>query len=155
MPQCRLVQTLAVVFLCLFAVVATAQQAKPTADEVKALTLKATQLVLDKGIDEARAIFNKDGEFKYGEIYVNVLNTKGAWVVYPPKPEGVGKVIINLQDADGRFLTQDILKMAADNGEGWVEYRWKNPVTNTIQLKQSYVKKAVGTDYVVYVGVYK
>jgi cytochrome c len=155
MPRFGIIRMLAMGCLCLIAYAASAQDAKPTADEVKALTLKATQVVLDKGIDEARAIFNKDGEFKYGEIYVNVLNTKGAWVVYPPKPEGVGKVIINLQDADGRFLTQDILKMAADNGEGWVEYRWKNPVTNKIQLKQSYVKKAGGTDYVVYVGIYK
>ena len=155
MPRFRLIQTLAVGFMCLFAVAALSEDTKPTADDVKALTLKATQLVLDKGIDETRAVFNKDGEFKHGEIYVNVLDTKGAWVVYPPKPEGVGKVIINLQDADSRFLVQDILKMAAENGEGWVEYRWKNPVNNKIQLKQSYVKKVSGTDYVVYIGVYK
>jgi signal transduction histidine kinase len=146
---------LAVLAMCLSAFAALGQEAKPSADEVKALTVKATQLVLDKGIDAARAVFYQDGEFKHGEIYVNVLDTKGAWVVYPPKPEGVGKVIINLQDADGRFLVQDILKMAAENGEGWVEYRWKNPVSNKIQLKQSYVKKVSGTDYVVYVGVYK
>ena len=150
------IQLLAAGFTGVFAAAALAEDNKPTAEEVKALTLQATQLVADKGIEQARAVFNQDGAFKHGEIYVNVIDTKGTWVVYPPKPEGVGKVLINLQDADGKFLVQDILKLAADQPEGgWIEYHWKNPVTNTIQQKQSYVKKVSGTDYVVYVGIYK
>jgi signal transduction histidine kinase len=136
--------------------VARADDARPTADEVKALTLQATQLVADKGIEPARIAFNQEGTFKHGEIYVNVIDTKGTWVIYPPKPEGVGKVILNLQDADGKFLVRDILKVADENVDGgWIEYRWKNPTTNLIQPKQSYVKKVSGTDYIVYIGVYK
>ena len=152
--SCVLVMTMG--YAGLLGGAALAEDAKPTPDEVKALTLQATQLVADKGIEQARAVFNQDGAFKHGEIYVNVIDSKGTWVVYPPKPEGVGKVILNLQDADGKFLVQDILKVAADNSEGgWIEYHWKNPVTNTIQPKQSFVKKVAGTDYVVYVGIYK
>lgn len=135
---------------------AWADDAKPTADEVKALTILATQFVADKGIEPARVAFNQEGEFRHGEIYVNVIDSKGAWVIYPPKPEGVGKVVLNLQDADGKFVVKDILKVAEDDKDGgWTEYRWKNPTTNTIQPKQSYVKKVAGTDYVVYIGVYK
>jgi cytochrome c len=155
MPGLRVVRALVVGFMCLFAGATLAEDHKPTADEVKALTLKATQLVLDQGIDEARSVFNKNGEFKYGDVYVNVIDSKGAWVVYPPKPEGVGKVMLNLKDADGKFMVQDILKVAGEKGEGWTEYRWVNPVSNQIQQKQTYVKKATGTDYVVYIGMYK
>jgi len=151
----RVVYGLVLSLLCLSGSAAMGQDKKPTADDVKELTVKATQLVADKGIDAARTVFNQDGEFKYGEVYVNVIDGKGAWVIYPPKPEGVGKVILNLQDADGKFLVQDILKMAADPGEGWIDYRWINPVSHQIQAKQSYVKKVGGTDYVVYVGIYK
>jgi signal transduction histidine kinase len=141
--------------MCLVAVTALADDKKPTADEVMALTLKASQLVTAEGIDKARIAFDKDGEYKYGEIYVNVIDSKGAWVVYPPKPEGVGRVVLGVQDADGKFIVRDILKVAADSGEGWTEYRWKNPATNLLQLKETYVKKVTGTDYIVYVGVYK
>lgn len=151
-----LVQIMTVGCIGLFSTAALAEDKKPTADEVKALTLQASQLVADKGIEQARSVFNQDGSFKHGEVYVSVIDTKGAWVVYPPKPEGVGKVILNLQDADGKFLVQDILKVAAENSEGgWIEYHWKNPVTNLIQQKQTFVKKVGGTDYVVYVGIYK
>jgi cytochrome c len=151
-----LVQMMAVGFTCVAVTAAFAGDTKPTPDEVKTLTLRATQMVEDKGIESARSTFNQDGEFKYGEIYVGVMDSKGTWVVYPPKPEAVGKVIYNLQDADGKFLVQAMLKTADDNKEGgWVEYHWKNPVTNTIQLKQTFIKRASGTDYVVYIGIYK
>jgi signal transduction histidine kinase len=151
-----LVQMMTVACTGLFSIAVRAEEDKPTAEEVKALTLRAARLVADKGIEQARAAFYQDGEYKHGEIYVNVIDSKGAWVIYPPKPAGEGKVILNLQDADGKFLVQDILKVAADAPEGgWVDYRWKNPVTNMIQPKQSFVKKAGGSDYVVYIGVYK
>jgi hypothetical protein len=83
--------------MCLVGNAALAADGKPTADEVKALTHKAAVYVADKGIDEARAAFNQEGEFKHGEIYVNVIDSKGAWVIYPPRPDGVGKVVINIK----------------------------------------------------------
>ena len=156
MRRRALVRMMTVACVCVLSLAARAEDSKPTAEEVKALTLQAAQLVADKGIEQARAVFYQDGEYKHDEIYVSVIDTKGAWVIYPPKPAGEGKVILTLQDADGKFLVQDILKVAADAPEGgWVDYRWKNPVTNLIQAKQSFVKKAGGSDYVVYVGIYK
>ena len=149
------IKILVAAVMCLVAVTTAAENNKPTADEVKALTLKASDVVRDAGIEQARAIFNKDGEFKHDEIYVNVIDGKGVWMIYPPKPEGVGKSMLNIQDADGKFLVQEILKLAAANGEGWIEYRWKNPVTNLLQLKETYVKQVSGTDFVVYIGRYK
>jgi cytochrome c len=150
-----LVQMMAVGFACVSVTAAVADDTKPTPDEVKALTLHAAQLVADKGIEPALAAFQQEGEFKHGELYVNVVDSKGTWIIYPPKPEGVGRSVINVQDADGKFIVQDILKVAADRGEGWTEYRWKNPVSSLLQMKQTYVKKVGGTDYVVYIGIYK
>ena len=102
----------------LFGNTAWASEEKPTADDVRTLTIEATKLVAEQGIDPARNAFNKDGEFKHGEIYVNVIDSKGTWIIYPPKPEAVGKVILNLQDADGRFLVKDILKVADESADG-------------------------------------
>jgi len=141
--------------MCLVAVTTSAEASNPTAEEVKALTLKASKVVHDQGIEPARAAFDQAGEFKYGEIYVNVIDGKGVWIIYPPNPKGVGKNMFDFQDADGKFVVRDILKVATESGEGWTEYRWINPVTKLLQLKRTYVKKVTGTDYTVYVGSYE
>jgi cytochrome c len=102
---------------------AVADPGTPGQDEVVALTRKAVAVIEAQGGDAAREIFNKEGEFKFGEIYVNLIDFKGAWVIYPPRPANVGLNVFNLKDADGRFLIQDIIKVARENDEGWVEYR--------------------------------
>ena len=134
--------------------VAQAQVKKPTQDEVKALTVKAADLVAAKGIDEAAKAFTTEGEFKYGEVYINVIDTQGNWVVFPPKPENKGKSVLNFIDEDGKELGKDILNTGL-KGEGWTEYRWKNPASNTIQPKITYVKRVPGKDLIVYSGIYK
>jgi cytochrome c len=133
----------------------SAQTAKPTQDEVAALTRKAADIIESQGIEAARDLFNKDGEFKYGEIYVNLIDFAGTWLIYPPRPAGVGQSVINVKDADGKFLVQDIIKLAKENGEGWIEYRWLNPVSNKIEPKVSFVKRIPGKDLATYVGIYK
>jgi cytochrome c len=140
--------------MLLFAPV-SAETAKPTQDEVAALTLKAAGIIESQGTEAARELFNKDGEFKYGEIYVNLIDFAGTWLIYPPRPAGVGQSVINVKDADGKFLVQDIIKLAKDKGEGWVEYRWLNPVSNKIEPKVSFVKRIPGKELVTYVGIYK
>ncbi len=130
-------------------------QGKPSQDQVKAITEKAAALVASDGIDKARSVFHADGEYKFGEVYVNIIDMNGVWLVYPPKPAGEGKSVLNVQDADGKFLVQDIIKVAKDQGAGWVEYRWQNPVSGKIEPKITYVKRVPGKDLIAYVGIYK
>lgn len=139
----------------LFAGPAAAQSAKPSQDDAKALTIKAADLVAAKGLDEAAKVFNADGEFKYGEIYVNVIDFAGIWKVYPPRPAGVGQSVVNVKDPDGKLLVQEIIALAKGTGEGWVEYRWLNPTSNRIEPKVTYVKRVPGQELIAYVGIYK
>lgn len=151
----RILRTLALAVLAmLVAGTAFAQAKKLTPDEVKALTVKAADFIAAKGLDEAERAFTAEGDFKFGEIYVNVIDVKGNWVIYPPKPENKGKTVLNFIDEDGKALGKDILDTGL-KGEGWTEYRWKNPATNTIQPKATYVKKVPGKDYIAYIGIYK
>lgn len=136
--------------------VAAAQTAKPTLDDAKGITLKAAELIVSKGLDEASKIFNTEGEFKFGEIYVNVIDLNGVWRVYPPRPAGVGQSVIAAKDPDGKLIVQEIIKVGTEgSGEGWVEYRWLNPASNKIEPKVTYVKRVPGADLIAYVGVYK
>ncbi|NYZ16748.1 chemotaxis protein [Azospirillum sp. RWY-5-1] len=134
---------------------AAAQTARPTQEDAKALTLAAAELVAARGLEEATKVFNADGAFKYGEIYVNVIDFTGVWKAYPPRPAGVGQSVINVKDPDGKLLVQEIIKVAKDTGEGWVEYRWMNPASNKIEPKVTYVKRVPGQELIAYVGIYK
>lgn len=134
---------------------AAAQESKPTQEDAKSITLKAAELIAAKGLDEAAKAFNAEGPFKHGEIYVNVIDFAGTWKVYPPRPAGVGQSVVNVKDPDGRFIVQDVLAVAREKDEGWVEYRWLNPASNKIEPKITYVKRVPGQELVAYVGIYK
>jgi Signal transduction histidine kinase len=134
---------------------ALGQDAKPTQNDAMAIARKAADLIQTIGLSEAAKVFNAEGDFKRGEIYVNVIDFGGVWKVYPPRPAGVGQTVINVKDPDGRYIVQDILTVARDKGEGWVEYRWLNPASNRIEPKVTYVKRVPGQELVTYVGIYK
>jgi signal transduction histidine kinase len=128
---------------------------KPTESDVQQIALKAAALVKDKGIEAARDAFNVEGEFKYGEIYVNVMSDKGIRLIYPPTPAVVNVDVLEAQDVDGKYMIKDILEVARAKGEGWTQYRWTNPTTKKIAEKMTYVKYVPERGSVVYVGVYK
>lgn len=128
---------------------------KPSPEQVKDITLQAAELVATKGIEAARIAFDTDGKFKFGEIYVNVIDANGTWLIYPPNPRNVGKSVLNAKDADGKFLVREIIRVATEHNEGWVEYRWLNPVSNQIEPKLTYVKQVPQKQVIAYVGVYR
>ncbi len=128
---------------------------KYTQDDAKALTLKAVALIQAKGLDGARMILHAEGEFKHDELYVNVIDLAGTWLIYPPMPSGEGRSVLEVKDATGKFLVRDIIKTALEQGEGWVEYRWLNPATKEVGPKVTYLKRVPDTDLIAYVGIYK
>ena len=132
-----------------------AQTARLSQDDVKALTLKAADLVAKAGVDNARDAFNREGEFKHDEIYVNVIDFTGTWLAYPPRPAAVGKSMLNVKDPDGKPLVQDIITLAKEQGEGWIEYRWLNPASNRIEPKITFVKRVPDHEMITYIGIYK
>ncbi|MBB3263257.1 signal transduction histidine kinase [Azospirillum sp. OGB3] len=123
-------------------------------ERVRAIALKAADLIAARGLEAAAAVFNRDGEFRHEALYVTVIDFAGVWKVYPPRPAGVGMSVINVKDPDGRDIVRDILSVARDAGEGWVEYRWLNPASNRIEPKTTFVKRVPGQDLVAYVGLY-
>lgn len=130
-------------------------QRPPSPESVRLLTLKAASLIAAEGIDKAREVFHAKGEFNYGEIYVNVIDTNGTWLVYPPNPRNEGKSVLNVKDTSGKLLVQEIIQVARDKGEGWVEYLWLNPASNRIEPKLTFVKYVPERGVITYIGLYK
>jgi len=125
-----------------------------TPDDAKTLVLKAAEELAHVGKAKAYAEFQeKGGAYWQGDLYVFVFNMEGIWEAYPPKPEAVGVSFLGIRDVDGKEFVKDMIEVAKTSGEGWVDYKWKNPITKKIQPKTSYIKR-VG-DVFLGVGVYK
>ena len=134
---------------------AMADVPKPTQDQVREITKEAAIVLASEGLEPARRKFMAPGRFLFGEVYVNVIDENGTWLVYPPNPKNEGKSVFNVRDADGKLLVQEIIRIAKEAGEGWVEYRWLNPVSNRIEPKLTFVKRVPERGVITYVGVYR
>lgn len=140
--------------LAVFAILMSTPSQAASPEDVRQLVQKAAETLSRDGKERAYAAFqDHNGPFWLGETYVFVINFQGAWEAYPPKPEVVGTPLLSLKDVDGKPFIQEMVELAQSKGEGWVDYKWKNPETNKIQPKSSYVKR-VG-DVIVAAGVYR
>ncbi|MCB1858127.1 MAG: cache domain-containing protein [Gammaproteobacteria bacterium] len=111
-----------------------------TPEEAQAMSQKAAALVNEKG-EEAFGVFAaKDGGFIEKDLYVFCMDLEGNMLSHAVKPDLVGK---NLKDFNkyGDHLFQDMIKVASDSGEGWVDYKWPYPGSDEVKDKTSYIIK--------------
>ncbi|MBC7860794.1 MAG: cache domain-containing protein [Burkholderiaceae bacterium] len=128
---------------------------KATRDDAVALIRKAAAYLNAHGKEKAAAAFNDaKGEFVDRDLYVYAadLTTGVAWA-HGVNPRIVGKSMLELRDADGKYFVKELLEVAKSKGRGWVDYKWPNPVSTILDAKTTYVEK-VGNN-VLACGVYK
>ena len=121
-----------------------------TPDEAKAMAEKAAAYLKANGPEKAFPVFDaKDGGFVDRDLYVYVYDAKGTVVAHGTNPALIGKVMLDFKDVDGKAF---IRESEAVKDTGWVDYKWQNPVTKTIEAKKTYIIR-VG-EYLVGVGAY-
>jgi cytochrome c len=120
---------------------------KAKADQAKDLAIAAAELIGTKGLDDGCPEMRvSGGHFYRGETYAFIMDLKGVWRCFPPKPAAEGQSALEVQDPDGKLLVKEMNEIAATKGEGWVNYRWNNPATGKIEPKFTYIKRIPGTD---------
>ena len=128
--------------------VLAAGQATP--DEAKAMAAKAADYLKANGPEKAFPEFSaKDGPWHDRDLYVTVQDTKGIMLAHGDSQALIGKSVIDLKDVDGKPFMREKL---AITDTGWINYKWRNPITKVVEPKTQYVIR-VG-DYVVCVGAY-
>jgi cytochrome c len=143
----QLLLTLAVGLLAAQPVLAAGQA---TPDEAKAMAIKAADYLKAAGPAKALAEFNaKDGPWHDRDLYVFVDDINGVMVANGNNPGLIGKTVTDLRDIDGKQFHHEIL---AITDAGWVNFKWRNPVSNMVEPKTTYEIR-VG-DYIVGVGAY-
>jgi signal transduction histidine kinase len=148
--------TLVIVLGLCLAVTAFADSA--TKEEVIARVKEAVTLITNKGQDTAfKEISNKEGKFVWKDTYVFVFDFEGTLLARPVYQEAIGKNWLNFKDKSNppKQPTKDMVDLAKDKGEGWVEYMYPKPGEEAPSKKISYVYRVPGQNIFVGAGIYE
>lgn len=127
---------------------------KGTADEAIAMVKKGVELVKAQGKDKAFAEFNNpNGQFVKGDLYVMAYDMEGNNKAHGANAKLIGKNLIDIKDANGVFIVKSFIDLAQSKGKGWVDYKWPNHITKSVDMKSTYIEKV--DDVLIGVGIYK
>ncbi|HVO66346.1 MAG TPA: cache domain-containing protein [Syntrophales bacterium] len=108
----------------------------------KGFVANAINFYKSSGKDIALAEFtNTKGPFVQEEMYIFVLDQKGAMIAHGVNEKYINKNFIDLKDSDGKSFIREIIDTAGEKGSGFVEYKWYNPVTKEMKPKRVYFEK--------------
>jgi len=126
---------------------------RATPEQARALRNKAVNALLKDEPGTLKAINSLQGGFLKDDLYVFVvdLNTQ-RYVAHGTNLRLVNTDFSKIKDPDGKPVGEPILKLMAEQDQGEYKYRWKNPVTDKIENKHAYVRKA--GHFMVAVGYY-
>lgn len=151
----KILKSIAVALMMLALGAGAAEQG--TADEAVAMVKKAAEFLKKNGREKAFAEFNNPkGQFIHKDLYIFTFmaNGDGIELANGANLKLVGKNVKEMKDADGKFLIKDILALGmSKEGRGWVDYKWPNPSTGTIDAKRTYVERV--DDVVIGCGIYR
>lgn len=125
-----------------------------TPDQAKAMVEEAISYYNAKGHDAALAEFSKpDGKFIKGDLYIFAIDLNGLTLAHGANQKLIGKSLLEVKDADGKFFMKEMIEVAKSKGKGWVDYKWTNPESKKIEPKTSYIIKV--KDLFLGCGAYK
>ena len=137
-----------------FTAPACASPTQGTANEAAAMAKNGVAYLKANGKEKFLAeVVNNKGQFVDRDLYISVWTPKAVVLAHGANPKLIGKDIIELKDADGKYFMKEIVSRAASSPNGWVDYKWVNPISKEIQAKSAYFEKA--DDMIISTGYYK
>lgn len=131
----------------------TAFAAGASKDEAVDLVKKAAAAVQSGQKDQLiQAVNSKNPNWVKGDLYVVVLGQDGKHLAHP-NSSLIGQSMLDVPDEAGKQFRKERVDVAMAKGEGWVDYKYKNPSTGKIEDKTMYVMKA--GDVILSAGVAK
>lgn len=113
--------------------------ANPTKDDAVAMVKKAVAAIKAEGAQKVYAeINNGDPRFVNGASYVVVVGLDGINLADPVNHKLIGKSLADAQDVDGKYFVRDMSALARKESSFWYDFKFVNPVTRKIQVKDMY-----------------
>ncbi|MBN2706294.1 MAG: cache domain-containing protein, partial [Deltaproteobacteria bacterium] len=93
--------------------------------------------------------------YAQGQGYYFIARLNGLGILFPGNPEFEGRGLLDLQDAQGRYVIRDMSAIVRQAGEGFYGYHWSRPgEKEQNQKKIAYVKRLEDSDWFVGTGLY-
>ncbi len=143
-------------FLLMFCLGLSAAQEKATRDECVAKCKEAAALIKEVGVEAALAkIQDPKGPFVWKDSYVYAGDLDGVSLAHPMSPKMVGSNMRGMKDPNGKMFVSELLEVAKNQGEGWIEYMWAKPHEEKLSHKVTYVLRVPGQSIYVAAGIYE
>jgi cytochrome c len=137
----RMLAALVALTLAIFSIPCLADEARATEPEAEAMVKKAIAYYKKNGREKAIAEFQKNtGAFVDRDLYVT-LYTMNADALSHINPKMVGKNMMELRDADGKYHIKERMEAAQKGSAGWQDFKFFNPVSKRIEPKRMYWEK--------------
>lgn len=122
-------------------------------DEAQALLELAVNAAMKNGTAAFTEFNNPKSEFVRDDLYVFVVGLDDEkFHAHGATPSLTGTPAGELRDAQGKLLIKEMLSLARSKGYGEVGYVWRNPVTNRVENKHSFIQRV--DKYLLGVGYY-
>lgn len=114
-----------------------------TASDAQKMLGEAVAYAGKNGMKAASMAFNDaKGRFVHDDLYVFAVNLdSGNFEAHGMNPAWTGTNARDLRDVEGRALVQEMIDQARTRGHGVVDYVWRNPVTNAVERKRSFIQR--------------
>lgn len=114
-----------------------------TAADAQKLLGEAVALASKSGMSDASKAFNNTkGAFVHDDLYVFAVNLDtGKFEAHGLNPAWTGTDARDIHDVEGHALIQEMIELAKSKGMGAVDYVWRNPVTNAVERKRSFIQR--------------
>jgi len=125
-----------------------------TRDEAVAMIRRVQDKFKKEGPDATFQAIN-NGAYNDRDLYPFVHTIDGNLHVANGAFPGIrGKNLRDMKDQDGKFTTQDFVRIATTPPyHGWSDFRWRNPKTNSVDDKSAWIERM--GEYVIGIGIYK
>lgn len=100
-----------------------------------------------------KAVNSQDPQFRQGELYIWIVDSEGVMLANGANPKLIGKDMGEAKDSSNVRFAQQAAQLGENQGSGWFEYKFMNPVTQQVQPKLCFVEKY--NSVVVACGIYK
>lgn len=132
---------------------AQAESFRGSRADAVAMVQKAVQFMRQYGNEETYAEANNPhGQFIRGDLYIAITGLDGYAFANGGSRHLVGRNLIDIRDANGKYIQRERIEIAQTRGKGWQDYKWVNPLNGQLETKSMYFE-TVG-DVVIACGVY-
>lgn len=120
----------------------------------QALVKKAMLYLKQNGRAKAFAAYDDpEGGFVQGDLYIVAFDMNGKNLAHGADPTRRGQVLLDTQDADGKYFMRERVELAKERKSFWQDYKFLNPVTGEIEPKSCCCERV--DDLIIGCGFYR